>query len=290
MFNTSLQNNYFSSAWNGQNYNVSSASQTPLSGASIGGIVSSVSNGIFDWVNLFHNRKMQKQNLALMQKQIDYQKEYAQNGIQWRVADAKKAGLHPLYALGANTPTYTPVDMTQDTNLPNIRNPYESYQIGEMQAAQIENAQLQNELLRSQINALDAETMSNVSSNASGQNDLSIETSSPVGFSDLGEYKVRNDLGLDKNERKQIATERLSEPAILRDIALVYSAQARDYENGKLPRNKEYDLIEFNRTGHLIPVDKGQTRWQRGARLSDFIYHWLNPSMREMRKKLRGIR
>lgn len=288
MFDTSLQDSYFGSAWNGQNSNFSSASQTPS--FSVGGLVSGVTNGLLGIGNLIYSSKMQKKNLALMQKQIDYQKEYAQNGIQWRVADAKKAGLHPLYALGANTPTYTPVDMTQNTNLPNIKDPYESYQVGAMQAAQIENAQLQNELLRSQINALDAETMSNVSSNASGQNDFNTEISSPVGFSDLGEYKVRNDLGLDKNEQKQVATERLSEPTLLRDIALVYSAQARDYENGRLPRDKEYDLIEFNRTGHLIPVDKGQTRWQRGARLSDFIYHWLNPTMREMRKKLRGVR
>lgn len=29
------------------------------------------------------------------------QKKMAQNQIQWRVADAKKAGIHPLYALGA---------------------------------------------------------------------------------------------------------------------------------------------------------------------------------------------
>lgn len=37
------------------------------------------------------------------------QEQFAQSGIQWRVADAKAAGIHPLYALGANTPTYTPV-------------------------------------------------------------------------------------------------------------------------------------------------------------------------------------
>lgn len=39
---------------------------------------------------------------------IAYQKEFAQSGIQWRVADAKKAGLHPLAALGANTTSYSP--------------------------------------------------------------------------------------------------------------------------------------------------------------------------------------
>ena len=36
------------------------------------------------------------------------QKEFAQNGIRWRVADAKAAGLHPLAALGAQTTAYTP--------------------------------------------------------------------------------------------------------------------------------------------------------------------------------------
>lgn len=36
------------------------------------------------------------------------QREFAQNGIQWKVEDAKKAGIHPVYALGANTVSYAP--------------------------------------------------------------------------------------------------------------------------------------------------------------------------------------
>lgn len=36
------------------------------------------------------------------------QKEFAQNGIQWKVADAQKAGIHPLYALGAQTSSFSP--------------------------------------------------------------------------------------------------------------------------------------------------------------------------------------
>lgn len=35
----------------------------------------------------------------------EQQKEFAQNGIQWKVEDAKKAGIHPLAALGASTAT-----------------------------------------------------------------------------------------------------------------------------------------------------------------------------------------
>lgn len=45
-------------------------------------------------------------NAAKQQAQL--QKQFAKNGIQWKVEDAKKAGIHPLYALGAQTHSYTP--------------------------------------------------------------------------------------------------------------------------------------------------------------------------------------
>lgn len=47
-------------------------------------------------------------NAAMADKQAALQKEFAQSGIQWKVADAEKAGIHPLYALGANTISYSP--------------------------------------------------------------------------------------------------------------------------------------------------------------------------------------
>ena len=37
------------------------------------------------------------------------QKEFAQHGVRWRVEDAKAAGIHPLYAMGANLPSATPI-------------------------------------------------------------------------------------------------------------------------------------------------------------------------------------
>lgn len=46
-----------------------------------------------------------KFNETIRQANIDrdLQREYARNGIQWRVADARAAGIHPLAALGAQT-------------------------------------------------------------------------------------------------------------------------------------------------------------------------------------------
>jgi len=51
--------------------------------------------------------KAQKQNIQL-------QKDFAQHGIQWRVEDAKAAGIHPLAALGAQTTSFSPISVGGD--------------------------------------------------------------------------------------------------------------------------------------------------------------------------------
>ena len=59
------------------------------------------------------NRKSQKDSLkaqqAMADQNIQLQKDFAQQGIRWKVEDAKAAGIHPLYALGANTHSFSPV-------------------------------------------------------------------------------------------------------------------------------------------------------------------------------------
>lgn len=58
------------------------------------------------------NRAAQEQanrtNIALRDQDHERQERFARSGIQWRAEDAAKAGIHPLYALGANIPTYSP--------------------------------------------------------------------------------------------------------------------------------------------------------------------------------------
>lgn len=57
--------------------------------------------------------KAQNKQNALAQSQYDQnvalQKEFAQNSMQWRVDDAKKAGLHPMAALGIQGSSFYPV-------------------------------------------------------------------------------------------------------------------------------------------------------------------------------------
>lgn len=50
----------------------------------------------------------------LFARNVELQREFAQNGIRWRVEDAKRAGVHPLFALGGSGASYTPQAMSLD--------------------------------------------------------------------------------------------------------------------------------------------------------------------------------
>lgn len=72
-----------------------------FSGA-FGGLVGAVGN-------LIGGKKAADNSKAAANMNINAQKEFAQNGIRWKVEDAKNAGIHPLYALGASTNSFSPV-------------------------------------------------------------------------------------------------------------------------------------------------------------------------------------
>ena len=73
-------------------------SVAPSAFSAIGGIAGSLSN-------MFANDA----NMAFSREQFEYQKELARNQLQWRVEDAKKAGLHPMAALGLQGTSFSPV-------------------------------------------------------------------------------------------------------------------------------------------------------------------------------------
>lgn len=68
-------------------------------------LVGSLAGGAFGLIGGAINDAMQSK-----QDELNYQrqKEFAQNSLQWKVQDAKKAGLHPLAAIGANSSLYSP--------------------------------------------------------------------------------------------------------------------------------------------------------------------------------------
>lgn len=70
----------------------------------IGELISAGANLLGGWLS--GNRQD-----AAAEKQAALQREFAQNGIQWKVNDANKAGINPYYALGASTASYSPVSI-----------------------------------------------------------------------------------------------------------------------------------------------------------------------------------
>lgn len=60
--------------------------------------------------SLFGNKQADKS----AKMNIAHQKEFAQKGVQWKVKDAKQAGIHPLAALGAQTHSFSPVSVGHD--------------------------------------------------------------------------------------------------------------------------------------------------------------------------------
>ncbi len=62
----------------------------------------------FDPLNFIGGLMNMSNQNKLAQRQEDMQREFAQNSIQWRVNDAKKAGIHPVAALGSQGISYNP--------------------------------------------------------------------------------------------------------------------------------------------------------------------------------------
>lgn len=117
----------------------------------------------------------------IAQQNLAFQQAAATQGIRWKVADAKAAGIHPLFALGA--PTFNPSPVSYQgaqSSSPDIGSALSSMGQGVgravaatqtkeerletasqmvMQRQAIERGDLQNELLRAQIASMNARTM-----------------------------------------------------------------------------------------------------------------------------------
>lgn len=118
------------------------------------------------------NRKAQeeinRQQMQLARENMAQQREFAQQGIRWKVDDAKAAGLHPLAALGAQTTSFSPVSVG-DMSAPSLDLGSMGQNIGraidaattaeekgnaytaKLQALQLERGELENSLLKTQI-------------------------------------------------------------------------------------------------------------------------------------------
>lgn len=141
----------------------------------IGALISAGASLAGGLINRASARDANAQQNAIALQNMEMQQKFAQMGIRWRVKDAEAAGIHPLYALGAQTTSFSPVSVgtTADTSLgsavasmgQDISRAMNATRTGkERDAAVLKTAQdleltgkgLQNELLAAQIAKLKA--------------------------------------------------------------------------------------------------------------------------------------
>lgn len=139
----------------------------------LGDLISAAANVFGGFMNRESSKEANAINAAMAEKNIALQKEFAQSGVQWKVDDAKKAGVHPLYALGAQTTSFSPVSVgaVGDTSLGSgiasagqdlsramaatASKPTRVEAVAQAQA--IEKGALENDLLRVQIRKLNSQ-------------------------------------------------------------------------------------------------------------------------------------
>lgn len=140
----------------------------PAWGAVLGGALSAGSNLLGGILGNSSAQSMASQQMGFAREQMQFQRDLAQQGIRWKVADAQAAGIHPLFALGAPPFSASPISvsspsadydfvgrMGQDISRAMQAAVTPAERVSEvdqkLQQLKLQNAELQNQYLASQI-------------------------------------------------------------------------------------------------------------------------------------------
>lgn len=125
----------------------------------LGGAFNFLTSGINSGLQAWQNKKNQQHDVNMQNSSANIQREFAQNGIQWRVNDARKSGIHPLAALGANVSSGPGMAVGNSNPAPQFNN--------RLDFLTIQNQKLQNDLLKAQIANLNGQTLRDSTETAS---------------------------------------------------------------------------------------------------------------------------
>ena len=223
----------------------------------IGSIIQGVGTGLSALTNIGLGVSNLKAQRDMADQNARLQREFAQNSIQWRVSDARKAGIHPLYALGANGASYTPQSYdgsAYDSISRGVSdlgksayNAYATYEAGKTQ-------KLQNELLQTQIDSqkLQNEALQKQLSTPAGQRSNQMEAvNNPV----LANVPA----GVSKGSKVSQANR------------LPYGVDSvdSDVSLNKMPSNDVYGQVG------ILPSEKNKDWYSEGI-LNQFQWHFRN--------------
>lgn len=116
-------------------------------------------------------------------REYERQKEFARSGIRWRVEDAKAAGIHPIFAIGANTSTYSPQAA--------VGMDYGVSQMGQnigraIEAKQTASERAEAQAVASEVGRAQADYYRAAAANQQAQADLTGQRSVTEALSDIG--------------------------------------------------------------------------------------------------------
>lgn len=113
------------------------------------------------------------------------QREFAQNSIRWRVADAKAAGVHPLFAMGGPSATYSPAPITTHMADAISGAGQDLSRAVTAQASQPERQILQHQLVQSQASASRDFAMASYYRSLEARNIQSLNNAAPIPMEDI---------------------------------------------------------------------------------------------------------
>lgn len=134
-------------------------------------LISAGLNFIGGQMNRSSQEEYNRAQLAMAQQNLEQQREFAQHGVAWKVADAKAAGINPLAALGANTTSFSPISLGGEAAKPgdsfsgmgqDLQRAFkasstaalrEESDNAELRKLQLEKASLENDVLRQEVNS-----------------------------------------------------------------------------------------------------------------------------------------
>ncbi len=166
-----------------------------LTGAALAAGASLIGSGISAGANIYQGVKNRQLQREFFNRNLEWQDTLSKTSIQRRTADAKKAGLHPLFALGANVSGGQPIQVSggNDNSIANAGQGIGTA-VSRMLDQNGKQAQaLQLKLLETQIGESDARKQLLLSeaarNNQAGKSGLGIQQELPPGNVTVGELQ-----------------------------------------------------------------------------------------------------
>ncbi|WNK13475.1 MAG: DNA pilot protein [Microvirus sp.] len=183
--------------------------------AIIGGLIGAGGSLLGGLMSSNSAQRGQDMQAEMAERNIALQREFAQNGIRWKAEDARQAGIHPAFAMGASTQSFSPVSINpvQDDSASHFARAGQD--IGRAVTAgmtssertdqtfqkmarvlQMDRMNLENELLRSQISR----------SNAALNPPMPTYGQSSPGGGNTGDVILNKNLGVYETKPHEITT------------------------------------------------------------------------------------